>query len=207
MEGLNLQRWTWPLRRWGRASQRRFGWWGWAMLMAACLAVAAGGVALERRHRHLTQLQIVAGRSDKPKAPVVSHPTLAQDNAALLQAFERQLLDPEEIPTLIQDLLELAAKDGLVIRRGEYKLDVDVDGGFARYRMSLPVQGPAPAIQRFVQRALVDNKALAVEGVQFKRERADSTEGDAKVQWVAFTRLPAEGHAKAVAVAKTGSGQ
>jgi hypothetical protein len=59
-----------------------------------------------------------------------------------------------------------------------------------RYRMTLPVKGDAQAIHQFMAAALKAHKTLALDAVQFKRERIESGEIEARIQWVLLTRLP-----------------
>lgn len=77
------------------------------------------------------------------------------------------------------------------MQRGSYRPQVDVAGGFLRYRMTLPVKGSGPAIQRFMQTALRKQKTLALDSVQFKRARIGSSDIEARIEWLMLTRLPA----------------
>jgi len=67
--------------------------------------------------------------------------------------------------------------------------------------MTLPVQGDAGAIRRFMLAALLAHKTLALESVQFKRDRAATAEVEARIQWVLLTRLPGVPGAEAAPVA------
>lgn len=61
--------------------------------------------------------------------------------------------------------------------------------------MSLPVKGKAAAVQRFIERALIDNRSLMFESVQFKRDRIQAEQLEAQVQWTLITALPSRaGH-------------
>ena len=80
-----------------------------------------------------------------------------------------------------------------MLAKGDYKSQVDVNGQFFQYSMTFPVQGDAQSIERFILAALAQHKTLALESVQFKRERIESKELEAKIQWTLFTQLPAVG--------------
>jgi hypothetical protein len=77
-----------------------------------------------------------------------------------------------------------------VLARGDYRAQPDLQGGFMRYRMSLPVKGDAPAVLKLMQAALQSHKTLALESVQFKRARIESADVEVRLQWVLLTRLP-----------------
>jgi hypothetical protein len=91
---------------------------------------------------------------------------------------------------VIQDLIALADERQLLLVRGDYKPQVDSAGGFLRYRMTLPVKGGMAAIQSFVAAVLQTHPSMAVEAVQFKRDRIASPLVEARIQWLLLTQLP-----------------
>ena len=56
--------------------------------------------------------------------------------------------------------------------------------------MTLPIKGESGAINRFVQAALLTEPALVLESIQFKRDRPDAQQIEARLQWALLTRLP-----------------
>src|SRR6218665_1414104 len=136
-----------------------------------------------------------ARAQSSPLAPVATTPAFtapsdAQDAAGNLRRFERILLPHDEIPQLVQDLLQWAQDEGLSIERGDYQADADSEGGFMRYRMSLPVRGKSTAVHRLILKALSAQKNLTLESLQFKREQVSSEVIEARIQWLAMTQMP-----------------
>jgi hypothetical protein len=188
----------WELRRGARAFTRHFGLFGWALL--GCVVCTALALAVERRQagaiatletRFAARLADNANQATVAKAAVPAEGEA--DARARLQAFDDHLLAHGDIPFVVQDLLDLGEAEGLSMQRGSYRPQVDVTGGFLRYRMSLPVKGAGPAIQRFMKAALRKQKNLALDSVQFKRARIGSSDVEARIEWVMLTRLPADG--------------
>ncbi|WP_418119358.1 hypothetical protein [Variovorax sp. 350MFTsu5.1] len=107
-----------------------------------------------------------------------------------LQKFEQVLPAHEDIPLVLAHLFELGAEERLMLSRGEYRAQNDEVGQFVRYRMTTPIKGDAPAVQRFIERALAVNRSLVFESVQFKRERIQAEQIEAIVQWTLITSLP-----------------
>lgn len=183
--GRALGRWTWECARAARIVSRRFGVLGWfamACMAMAVLAAIQGQRArsqLDDARRQLADLNTTAVR------PVES--PMQTPNG--LKAFEGLLLAHDDIPATVQDILELAQAQHLSIVHGDYRPQIDAKGGFMRYRMTLPVKGEAQAIHRFMLAALRAHRTLALESAQFKRERIESTEVEARIQWVVMTRL------------------
>jgi hypothetical protein len=183
-----LRRPGWEARRVVRAALRRTGLFWPGLLL--CAAAAAAGLAVG--HGQAEQAGMLAAR---PLAAVpVAAPAAADAGQAgarkRLHAFDAQLLPHGDIPFALQDLLELGAAEGLSMQRGSYRAQPDIAGQFLRYRMSLPVQGSAQAIQRFIKSALRKQKNLALDGVQFKRTRIGSPDIEARIDWVLLVTMP-----------------
>lgn len=179
----------WALRQSLSRFSRRFGWLGWCVLLL--LAVAGAALVSERQQLHQAALARAQAARHNLNTPLLVT-AVPDEGPARLAAFERLLLPQEDLPLLVQDLLDLAEASRLAVRRGDYRAVADEPGGFMRYQMSLPVKGEPRAIEQFIQVALRANKALALQSVQFQRERADANEVEARIQWVAMARMPAQ---------------
>lgn len=187
---------AWEWRRLASASTRRIGLSGWAVYLLIVVGAFAWVIDL-RESSDIAALHATISRRDAIRSPgAIDTPQQARvsDNASLVQTrladFESHLLPHDELPMLIQDVLQLAEGEGVSIRRAEYRPQVDEAGGFLRYRMSIPIKGPASNISRFIQSSLHKKGCLALESIHFKRERAESSDIEARVEWVAMTRLP-----------------
>ncbi len=192
--GYGLRGWAeaaaWETQRGLRMLTRRFGWAGWIGLCAGVVALSSL-VARDAESDRLASLRSqwrAQTFTETVKRPAASQVVTGR---LQMQAFVDRLPGHDDIPTAIQDLLSLAEDEGLVIAKGDYRPEADVAGGFLRYRLTLPVQGNAQAVYRYVQRALNKQPTLALETVAFKRERIESAEMEARIQWVMLTRLPA----------------
>jgi hypothetical protein len=172
-------------RRICRMVQRALGIWGMAMLACALTSAFAAALAYQQSRR------TAHARLPTPQPSAQASPqSLKPTHADALATFEERLLPPEDLPRVVNAVLEMAEKQGLVVQRGTYRPQVDTVGRLMRYRMTLPVQGLAPDIQTFLQSALLQEKMLALESVQFKRESTQASQIDARIQWLVFTRMP-----------------
>jgi hypothetical protein len=194
---------AWELRRGGRGLRRRIGAAGLLLLAG----LAASGLALWAQQRELQALAQLRQQWLVQQAQPVARPvdTRALDGRARLAEFDAYLPGHGEIPATVGALFNLAQQEGLTIARGDYKAQPDAAGGFLRYRMTLPVQGDAAAIRRFMLAALRGHKTLALESVQFKRERAATAEVEARIQWVLFSRMPLPGSGMLAVAAPAGA--
>ena len=189
------ERFAWEFSRALGIFRRRFGVMG--CLIALC-AVAGVSLALVDRwqSKKLDDLQ--------QQIAIIQHASLRQeqDNATfqetasdtdgrtLLRRFEENLLPYENIPVLVEGLLKIAEEEGVLIQHGDYRFEQDSSGGFMRYRMDLPVQGAAPAIDRFIERTLAAWKALALYSVRFTRAEIGSNIIESHLQWVVIVHRP-----------------
>jgi hypothetical protein len=193
---------AWEALRLLHACRRRYGMFGWAML--ACAFVAGACLVLARHEQgqgSVDRQQLAARLAENSRAaasaPLAAGPAPGAAGArARLQAFDAQLLDQGAIAFAIQDLLDLGEAEGLVMQRGSYRPQADLAGGFLRYRMSVPVKGPGPAIQRFIKASLRKQGSLALSSVQFKRPRIGSPDIEARIDWILLATIPAVGEAR-----------
>src|SRR5438105_6316159 len=167
--------------------RRRFG--GLGILTLVCILVSVGAwIACQRQiavsERIATQLAVAA---DGPAAPRSAE---SSDSRARLLEFEAFLLPHEDIPLVVQDLIALAESDGLILPRGDYRPQIDTQAAYLRYRITFPVKGDPQHIHHFMQAVLGAHRTLALEAVQFKRERIESNQIEARIQWALLTRLP-----------------
>lgn len=175
----------WTLRRAMSYTARHIGWDGILCVGAAltiALLVVMNHSATDRRFEQAAAIAAAAAISRAPPAelPRVDH----------LERFERTLLKHDDIPVALDELFSLAEAEGLSLAKGEYRLQLDEAGHFIRYRIALPVQGNAVALQRFIERALVTFPFLAFDAVQLKREKIQSNRVDVQLQWTFMTALP-----------------
>jgi hypothetical protein len=159
------------------------------------------GLALAGYTRLLqSQVEHLAGRVESMRRlgvpAATAGPASAHDK---LRAFENYLLPQAEIPRSLEDLISLAEAEGLLLASGEYKPQLEWPGGFLRYRMLLPVNGDAAAVQRFVVASIQRHPTLALESIAFKRGAVESAQVQARVQFVLLTRGGARIDTQAVA--------
>ncbi|KQZ33506.1 hypothetical protein ASD58_29370 [Duganella sp. Root1480D1] len=164
---------------------------GWAGVAAAVCAVLAAGAWHSRQQAAVQLAQLQARQQDKPPVPLVQVPV--DDARSRLHAFDSALKPVQEAPQVVEDLLALAAAEGLVLQRGQYRLQDDSAGSFTRYRLSLPVVGTAPAVNNFVAAALRRHRMLALEALQYKRQQSDSLQLETRMEWVLLVQAPAGG--------------
>ena len=178
---------VWECRRAARRFLRAYGAWGVGVVLALLLVTLAWGVA---RYQVDAAKAAQTRWAKRGETTSVKTDTVLSDGRSRLQRFEATLLQHDDLPSQVQDLLNLAEDENLTVTRGEYRPQADVQGRFMRYRMNMPVRGDGQAVYRFIEAALSSHPALGLESVQFQRERIESGEVEARIQWVVLARLP-----------------
>lgn len=114
-----------------------------------------------------------------PPAPV--------PDAAALAYFYDYLPAASTLPQVVNRLLAVGQRTGVVLQSGDYRIE-DTGQGFVRYQIALPIKGDNQRVLDFVWQSLLVMPALAVESVSFQRESAITAQGEAEVRFVLFAR-------------------
>ena len=181
--------------RWHCARWARLRWAAPASLLAAVALVAVAAAAHWRAGQRLDarRAAVASQAPARPAAPA------AGGTRAALRSFVQSLPAADAPPEVVQGLFDLAEQQGLRLLRGSYRLQPEPAAAFARYRMTIPVQGDPARVERFVQEALLAWPTLAVESIQFKRAPGGGRVLEARIQWVLFVQSQAAGRAPGAA--------
>jgi hypothetical protein len=174
-----------PRARWQlRRTLRRLG--APAATGAAALACALAMLwHAQALRQQLPAMQArLAAVSRATAIPVAAPPTAADG----LAAFYRHLPAHAAIPAQLQTLVDIADKHHVPLAKAEYKPQAEPRAGFMRYQVNLPVKADYAAVQAFMLEALQALPALTLDSVAFKRERGDSAEVEARIQFILLVR-------------------
>lgn len=170
------------LRRLGREARR----WGLpgalgGLLLAAALVLAVSIVPRERDalrsdQRVLHEARVRAAQLRREQQADAQ----PQDPARrFVQAFP----GADERHRRITNLLGLAAGLGLQPRRSDVRSVAEPALGLTRLRVVLPLRGSYEALRRYVDQALRDDPALALDLLRVERTDPDAAEIRAELQW------------------------
>ena len=83
-------------------------------------------------------------------------------------------------------LVALAENRGLSLNDGEYKATRDKVGKLVRYQMTFPVKGQYPQIRKFLTDLPDSLPVVALENVQFERQKVADPNVEAKIKLVLY---------------------
>ncbi len=145
----------------------RMGWPGLTGVGLLIAAVLMRALLLPELRHDIEALEAEVARVQQLRARPVEAP-MASDALG-------RLGDPHDTPGAVGRLFRAAARAGLELEQGEYRLQ-QAGGGLWRYQIVLPVVGSYPALRTFLADALNANPGLALDGLYLGRERVESAE-------------------------------
>ena len=89
----------------------------------------------------------------------------------------------EQAPELLERIYLVAEDNGLEVARGEYAVTEERRSGLVSYQVLLPLRGHYGQIRGFVDGALESLPTLALDELDFARERISETRIDAEVRF------------------------
>lgn len=143
-----------------------------SLVMPAQKELKRGRIAQQRAEQ---TARVQAGGSAKP-----------QTRAGQLKTFYGAF--PTEIAAAdaLQSIYDTANQNGVALPHGEYSMAVDDGTRLAHYNITLPVVGSYEQIRGFIAAALAAVPALALEHVDFQRQKIGDPQIEAKLRMTLF---------------------
>jgi hypothetical protein len=103
-----------------------------------------------------------------------------------LGKFYRFFAEGDSISDHLARLYAIAESNQLLLRRAEYRMNVQGDQMLSRYQIVFPIRGSYPSIRRFAAHALAEMPMLALSQVQFQRQAIGDAEGEAQITFTLY---------------------
>lgn len=172
---------------------------GLAIALCCCLFYTINIIPVQQQKSD-AQLKLL-GLKNHPEKPVLSEESaenvsLTQSTAEDIQHFYAQFPNGESLPKWLRLIDGNAAKQHLILNRGDYKLtqikpkkldaasEESSPNALSRYEIVLPVTGQYSQIRQFIAQVLHDLPALALSDMHIKRESAQSPTVEARLVFV-----------------------
>jgi Tfp pilus assembly protein PilO len=137
-----------------------------------------GGTMYPEQQRLEALQREVAKLREHAAKPGKTAPRTAANDLAKFYAF---FPAADELPEILDIVFRAAKRESLVLERGEYRVTRRSAGGMFQYQLTFPVHGSYPQIRKFVDSALSQVPALALESVHFERQKIGEPLVDAKI--------------------------
>lgn len=88
-----------------------------------------------------------------------------------LSAFHAFFPKAKQSPELLAKIYSAAARQGVELGQGEYRMARDQSGRLLRYEVNLPVRAEYLQIRKFVNQVLGDVPSASLDNISFQRKR------------------------------------
>jgi hypothetical protein len=103
--------------------------------------------------------------------------------------FVNGLPSRDDVPALMQQIVTVAANQGLSLEEGKYEIVTSGNADrLARYRMSFPVTGRYPQVRALIEGALLAVPAMSLDGLRVTRKDVGVGVVAAELDFVVFVR-------------------
>lgn len=159
----------WHVRRWiGRLT--------WPWLAAGGLLAFGAGFHLSMLYPASRELQAMQIKLQvlQEEAHAAAHDgnKLKQlTTPGQLAEFYKFFPPERSIPDWIEKISATAAKNKLILRRGEYQVTRDKNSKLLLYQITLPVKGTYPNLRGFIDDVLIQIPSASLDNVKFERQK------------------------------------
>jgi Tfp pilus assembly protein PilO len=178
----NNVRIRWWLRRW----IPMLGWPGMLAIGLAAISLSFYVSTLYPLKNRLKELNLAEAankekiKNDNAKAVGGGSPS------EQLDAFYSHFPKEADSPKWLGKLALVAESNGLKLTAGEYKVTNDKSGQLIRYKITLPVKGKYSQIRKFLSSLSTEIPYMALENVQFERNKIIESDVQANVNLVLY---------------------
>lgn len=110
----------------------------------------------------------------------------AQTPRERLEGFYALFPAQTDAAAALEKVYAAALARGVTLPRGEYALTPEPKSGLVQYRMVLPVSGSYEQIRGFIAEALRNVPSLALDDIEFQRERIGDAQLEAKIHMTLY---------------------
>jgi len=106
--------------------------------------------------------------------------------AAQLVQFHKTFPDVASQPDWLEKIFSVASSQGIELEQGDYKLTRNVEGRIVRLRITFPLKSNYPQIRKFIAQLKAEIPVLALEHIQFERQKVADPNVEVRLQLVLF---------------------
>lgn len=172
--------------------KEQLGWQGTSGIILLLLAGAFLTLSLDPLEQETESLR---NRLEIARSKSVSGGTASGtgDRQQELAAFFDSLPDEKSVTDVLASIYTVAGAAGVELKQAEYHLD-DKSWPRVEYGMNFPMTGEYPRIRAFLSRVLADHPAMALDQVNFQRDRIGETSLKAEVKLTLFLNPVGRGY-------------
>jgi hypothetical protein len=94
----------------------------------------------------------------------------------------------KDVPETLRKINQLAERQHLVLRAGNYHVTDDHSGRLIQYEVSFPITGPYPNVRQFLRAVLAEVPSVALDKVDVQKNMSDGAQAKTTVSFTLFSR-------------------
>ncbi|MBI4983794.1 MAG: hypothetical protein HZC24_00130, partial [Rhodocyclales bacterium] len=102
--------------------------------------------------------------------------------ASQLARFHQAFPALATLPEVLDRMFAVARRQGVALEQGDYRLTRNAAGQLVRIQIALPVKSNYPQIRRFIAGLKTEIPAVALENVQFARQKVADANVEATIK-------------------------
>lgn len=169
-----------------RRIMRQLGWPGvlglGLLVFAATFYVSGWRPAAAYRDDLQMNLEL---RQREANRPATTDRALLTPTAQLAE-FHKAFPDVASQPDWLEKIFKVASSEGIALEQGDYKLTRSVAGRIVRLHINFPVKCSYPQMRSFIARLKTEIPVLALEHIQFERQKVADPNLEVRLQMVLF---------------------
>jgi hypothetical protein len=147
--------------------------------LSAVLAIQAEQTQL------LEDLELSQSQTPRDGASATAVPRTPSEQ---LSDFYATFPTVKEVPETLRKINQLAEKQHLVLRIGDYHVTDDHTGRLVRYEVTYPIAGPYPSVRQFLRSVLAEVPSASLDKVDVQKNMADGAPAKTTVSFTLFSR-------------------
>jgi Tfp pilus assembly protein PilO len=154
------------------------------LIAAWLLTLSASTLRAEAEQLRATaKARAMAARSEPSRS------VLETNNEIRLQKFASSLISREESPGILLNMWKQAEAAGVAANHADYRLEPDVDGGFSKMLITMPVGGSYQSLKKYAFSLLAKYPGLALNKLEIKAAKSGE-DVEAELSFTLFLREP-----------------
>lgn len=109
-----------------------------------------------------------------------------QTPASQLARFHKAFPTPASLPDWLERIFAVAGNQGIGLDEGDYKVIPDAAGRMVRVQITFPVKSNYPQIRKFISQLKAEIPVVALEHIQFQRQKVADPNVEAQIRLVLF---------------------
>lgn len=166
--------------------REQLGWQGMAGIALLLLAAMFQNMALDRLERETSYLRNRLEMAHS-KAAMQGGDFTSGSKQRELGAFFDSLPEENDITDILAKIYSSAERSGVLLKEASYHLDASSNPR-VEYSISFPVSGEYSGIRTFVFKVLADHPAIALDQINFQRDRVNDATLKAEIRFTLFIR-------------------